>query len=103
MKVASDTGTLLNQWWDGLDERLVDEAWCCLLEGTYSRPLLDSLREVLGAGVPVRHGLDDPHTVAAGDPLGATLQTVLRERLLGRNSTPAHDARWLVPAQRRRG
>lgn len=102
MKATLDTGTLLNEWWDGLDVEQVAEAERCLLAGTYSRRLLTSLRVVLGPDVPVRHGLDDPHAVVAGDPLGATLHTVLRDRLLRRSVPEAHDVRWLVPGQRDR-
>lgn len=69
-------------WYDGLDADLREEARYCLRTGTYSRRLLLSLR---GAAIAVprrERGLDDPRRAQPGDPLGANLQTVLRERLV---------------------
>ncbi|MBB2901022.1 hypothetical protein FHR75_001810 [Kineococcus radiotolerans] len=69
-------------WYDGLDDDLREEARLCLHTGTYSRRLLNSLR---AAAIPVprrERGLDDPGKAQAGDPLGANVQTFLRERLV---------------------
>ncbi|GAA0310811.1 hypothetical protein [Kineococcus aurantiacus] len=89
----ADTGTLLWQWYASLDERGVAEARRCLLSGTCSRALLESLRRVLPPGVASRRGLDDPHATNPGDPLGARLQTLLRQQLLTGPPAPA-----LLPA-----
>jgi hypothetical protein len=68
-------------WLTGLDEPLRAEAMHCLLSGTYSRTLLESLRRN-GPTISVRErGLDDPEKAQPGDPLGANLQTFLRDRL----------------------
>jgi hypothetical protein len=67
-------------WLAGLDEPLRAEAVHCLLSGTYSRILLESLRRS-GPRISARErGLDDPGKAQPGDPLGANLQTFLRER-----------------------
>lgn len=76
---TADTASLLKAWLAGLDARGLDEAWGCLHRGTYTGPLLRSLRAALPSAPAVRHGLDDPHTSAAGDPLGSAVQTTLRE------------------------
>ncbi|WP_432543748.1 hypothetical protein [Kineococcus sp. SYSU DK002] len=76
-----DTATLLWDWFAGLDARGTAEARSCLLSGTYSRALLHSLRRALPSGVDSRRGLDDPHRCAPGDPLGARLQSLLRQHL----------------------
>ena len=72
----------LQDWYDGLDADLRAEARHCLCTGTYSRRLLLSLR---GAAIAVprrERGLDDPRKAQPGDPLGANLQTFLREQLV---------------------
>ncbi|WP_432563232.1 hypothetical protein [Kineococcus sp. SYSU DK003] len=98
-RVTIDTWTALDQWLAGLDGVGLAEARACLSSGTYSRALLASLRTALSAGAADRRGLDDPHRVVAGEPLGATVQTFLRERLLtaGRPRPAGHR---VVPAQR---
>lgn len=101
MSPERDTGTLLNRWLDGLGSADAQEALYCLVTGSYSRKLLASLRAVLDPGVAVRHGLDDPHTAAPGDPLSASVQTLLREHLLP--GVCLLDPRPPVPAPRRRG
>lgn len=98
MSIATDTGTLLNGWLDDLDVTERAEAYGCLLTGVYSRGLLRSLRSTLSAGNATRHGLDDPHTADAGDPLSATIQTLLRDRLLV-GDAPLRDL--LLPTPRR--
>ncbi|NIZ92972.1 hypothetical protein [Kineococcus rubinsiae] len=77
------------EWFTGLDESMRAEARECLLTGTYSRRLLVSLRQ---AGLATRPGagLDDPRLAQPGDPLGARLQTFLRERFFSRPK-PAAD------------
>lgn len=92
--MVSTTGELLHEWFTALDDRGRDEARSCLLRGTYSRALLHSLRPVLAAGAGHRRGLDDPHVAQRGEPLGANLQTFLRDRLLTHPVTPR------VPAPR---
>ncbi|NAZ82153.1 hypothetical protein GTR02_10020 [Kineococcus sp. R8] len=70
------------------------EARNCLITGTYSRRLLASLRHT--GPTPLRGaGLDDPRRAQAGDPLGARLQTFLREQFLAA-PRPASDGldRW---------
>lgn len=52
------------------------------MSGSYSRGLITSLRAAFPLTPEHQHGLDDPRAVQAGDPLGATLQTLLRERFL---------------------
>jgi len=94
--MVSTTGELLHDWFLGLDDRGREEARSCLLRGSYSRALLLSLRPVLLAGAGHRRGLDDPHVAQCGEPLGATLQTFLRERLLTRGGSGT----GRVPAQR---
>ena len=99
------------EWFVNLDEPMRAEARDCLLAGTYSRRLLTSLRHAGLAGWPGA-GLDDPRLAQPGDPLGARLQTFLRERLLtSRRPAPGgldHWApRWVdqtptVPAARTR-
>jgi hypothetical protein len=69
------------EWFVNLDESMRAEARDCLIAGTYSRRLLTSLRR--SGPTPVRGaGLDDPRLAQAGDPLGARLQTFLREQFL---------------------
>ncbi|MGI4893745.1 MAG: hypothetical protein ACRYF3_01375 [Janthinobacterium lividum] len=80
--MATDTGTLLLAWYARLDAPMRAEALSCLLLGVYSRALLRSLRATLDAGEGHRRGLDDPHAAQPGEPLGANLQTFLRDRLL---------------------
>ena len=99
MSTATDTGTLLNRWLDDLGVAERAEAYGCLLTGSYSRRLLVSLRAALSPGQAVRHGLDDPHAAAAGDPLSATVQTLLRDRLLVGEPTH-HDGALPVPRRR---
>lgn len=78
-----------DDWLDGLDLTLRAEAGHCLLAGTYSRRLLLSLRAT-GPRVSRRErGLDDPEKAQPGDPLGANLQTFLRERLMSRAPEPS--------------
>ena len=78
-----------DDWLDGLDLTLRAEARHCLLAGTYSRRLLLSLRAT-GPQVSRRErGLDDPEKAQPGDPLGANLQTFLRERLMSRAPEPS--------------
>ena len=69
-------------WYDGLDADLREEARHCLWTGTYSRRLLASLRAAAIAVPRRERGLDDPCRAQPGDPLGANLQTLLRERLV---------------------
>lgn len=71
-----------DEWLDGLDDALRAEALHCLMTGTYSRALLASLRRDGPAISRRERGLDDPEKAHAGDPLGANLQTFLRERLV---------------------
>jgi len=69
------------EWFMNLDEPMRAEARDCLIAGTYSRRLLASLRHT--GPTPARGaGLDDPRLAQAGDPLGARLQTFLREQFL---------------------
>lgn len=82
MRVIKDTGSLLNQWLDGLDAETLEEARACLWTGTYSRKLLLSLRAALSEARPAPRGLDAPDLAVPGDPLSATVQTLLREHLL---------------------
>ncbi|WP_380171217.1 hypothetical protein ACFEMC_19825 [Kineococcus sp. DHX-1] len=78
-----------DQWLEGLDDTLRAEALHCLLVGTYSRRLLESLRRD-GPTISRRErGLDDPEKAQPGDPLGANLQTFLRERLVMQAPEPA--------------
>ncbi|WP_432521051.1 hypothetical protein [Kineococcus sp. SYSU DK006] len=100
-RVATDTWSALEQWLAGSDSAALAEARACLMSGTYSRALLTSLRTALPGGAAVRRGLDDPHQVLAGEPLSATVQTFLRERLLT-TGLPGPARRWGVPAQRTR-
>lgn len=94
--MVSTTGELLHEWFSALDDRGLAEARACLLRGTYSRSLLLSLRAALAAGAGHRRGLDDPHVAQRGEPLGANLQTFLRDRFLTH-----HGPRLVrVPAQR---
>lgn len=77
-------------WLDGLDGPLRLEARECLLAGAYSRRLLESLRRD-GPVISARErGLDDPEKAQPGDPLGANLQTFLRERLVLEVPEPVH-------------
>ena len=69
-------------WFRSLDEDMRAEARLCLLSGSYSRRLLLSLRAGGPPVSPREHGLDDPQRAQPGDPLGANLQTFLRERLV---------------------
>lgn len=101
MRVVRDTGSLLNQWLDELDAAALDEACACLWSGTYSRKLLISLRVALAEARPTPRGLDDPTLAVPGDPLGATLQTVLREHLLRVRADDLCGPSVAVPAQRR--
>lgn len=78
METTADTSSLLTAWLAGLNGPDLDEARECLQHGTYSGRLLRSLRGALPSAPAVRHGLDDPHTTQAGDPLGAAVQTTLR-------------------------
>ena len=71
-----------DDWLDGLDLNLRAEAMHCLLAGAYSRRLLASLRDTGPAVSRRERGLDDPEKAQPGDPLGANLQTFLRERLV---------------------
>ncbi|NYD22339.1 hypothetical protein [Kineococcus aurantiacus] len=71
-----------DEWLAGLDDSLRAEALHCLLSGTYSRRLLESLRRDGPVISRRERGLDDPEKAHAGDPLGANLQTFLRERLV---------------------
>jgi streptomycin 6-kinase len=84
---ASDL-TPHQEWFTTLDAEQRLDAHECLLAGTYSRTLLNSLRVAIPTSPDVHLGLDDPHTAQAGDPLGAGLQTFLREQYL----TPLHAA-----------
>lgn len=95
-----DTGTLLNRWFDGLEAADNLEAFHCLLTGCYSRKLLTSLRAALPPGEATRHGLDDPHAAAPGDPLSASIQTLLRDHLLT-DGACLLDPPPLVPPARR--
>ncbi len=70
-----------DEWLDGLDAEMRDEAWYCLITGSYSRRLLESLRRDGPVISPRERGLDAPEKAQAGEPLGANLQTFLRERL----------------------
>ncbi len=78
-----------DQWLEGLDDTLRAEALHCLLAGTYSRQLLESLRRDGPAISRRERGLDDPEKAQPGDPLGANLQTFLRERLVMQAPEPA--------------
>jgi hypothetical protein len=71
-----------DDWYEGLDADLRAEAMHCLCTGTYSRRLLASLRAAHLAVPRRERGLDDPGRAQPGDPLGANLQTFLRERLV---------------------
>ena len=96
-----DTGSLLNQWLDGLDAAALDEARACLWSGTYSRKLLLSLRSALAEARPAPRGLDDPQLASPGDPLGALVQTLLREHLLTVHGRGPASVTSPVPVQRR--
>lgn len=100
-RTPTDTWTALEQWLADLDTAGLREARACLLSGTSSRALLVSLRDALSAGSANRRGLDDPHRAQPGDPLSATVQTFLRERLLS-TPPPARSPRASIPAPRRR-
>ncbi|WP_432563893.1 hypothetical protein [Kineococcus sp. SYSU DK003] len=78
-----------DEWLAGLDEPLRQEALQCLLAGTYSRALLASLRDSGPVISRRERGLDDPEKAQPGDPLGANLQTFLRERFLLELREPA--------------
>ncbi|WP_380159247.1 hypothetical protein [Kineococcus sp. R86509] len=102
MTPTRDTGTVLNDWFEGLDVEDTDEAFFCLRTGAYSRKLLTSLRRVLAPATATRHGLDDPHTAAPGDPLSASVQTFLRQHLLAGETADLCAVQHPLPLQRRR-
>jgi len=90
------------EWFMDLDEPMRAEARDCLIAGTYSRRLLLSLRRSGPTPVPGA-GLDDPRLAQAGEPLGARLQTFLREQFLAplRPASESLDRwapRWVDPA-----